>query len=182
MKTILALGFYGIAMAAAAIEPEPPSKELEPRFGLIVGGMTLLGLFGAGLGSIGTILGVASFATSFPKPDSDKRIWTNVRIQVAVNDHEGMDADGDAPDVYMWNEVGDFLGHRVDPGTISNGGFNDIKVQAQETNAQATYALLVGNNNAICIAHAEIQWPDGNEYGWVGNWARTCGKPWSVFQ
>ncbi|KAK4677392.1 hypothetical protein QC764_405770 [Podospora pseudoanserina] len=42
----------------------------------------------------------------------------------------------------------------------------------------ATYALFTANDNAICVASASITWPNGDQYGWVGDWGRECGGSW----
>lgn len=100
------------------------------------------------------------------------------RVAVALNDFAGMDADGDGPDIRLWDDYGNFLGMEADPGHIKAGNFKDIHIDQKGSTAQPTYALISANNNAICIAYLLLTWPDNQNYGWVGNWGHTCGQPW----
>lgn len=107
--------------------------------------------------------------------------WTLVRVGIAINQFEGMAADGDAPDVRLWTEDGNFTGMGLDLGQIGEGSFGDIYViQSQFSDFRPTYALFTGNPNAVCISYVQQTWAADSteEYAWVGNWGRTCDKEW----
>lgn len=117
------------------------------------------------------------FPDGFPRSD---RGLTVIRYGVALNDHKGRDADCDAPDVRLWGEDGKWIGRKLDPGYIKEGSYIDITVR--HTNpGQPTYAVFAANNNAICLSYIRMIWPNGQNWGWVGNWGRSCGRSWSVF-
>jgi hypothetical protein len=62
--------------------------------------------------------------------------------------------------------------------TVGNGQFVDIKV-SQADNRQPQYVELEQvANDAICLAYVTQVWPDGNKFGWVGDWGRHCGANW----
>lgn len=101
-----------------------------------------------------------------------------VRIQVGLNRAGGLSsADGDLPDVRLFNEAGEFLGGKYDPGSIDDGTAKDIKIK-QSAEQQAAYGLFTSNDNAICIAILSIVRPDEQRFGWTGDWAKACNGPW----
>ncbi|KAL8830627.1 MAG: hypothetical protein Q9191_001328 [Dirinaria sp. TL-2023a] len=101
------------------------------------------------VGFLGALSGIISFEEQHTLPDESK---SNLRVQVALNLKDGLGADGDGPDVRLWDETGDFIGIKVDPGYIDAGSYKDIEIDQHDTR-QPTYALLTANDNAICIAY-----------------------------
>ncbi|KAF6815474.1 hypothetical protein CPLU01_14123 [Colletotrichum plurivorum] len=85
------------------------------------------------------------------------------------------EAGGDFPDVRLWDETGEYLGGRMDPGMCEEGRTDcTTTVDTQEA---ATYTLFSGNSDAICIAWTGLNWAGGQKnYGFhPGNWAYACG-------
>ncbi|KAI9707756.1 MAG: hypothetical protein M1836_000718 [Candelina mexicana] len=68
------------------------------------------------------------------------------------------------------------------PREINSGGFFDqaLKIRKDEyQNPQATtIEVNAGGDNAVCIAYVITKWAGGESYGWLGDAARACGKPW----
>lgn len=129
------------------------------------------------IGVISGILGIAQFGMDkFAAPDSSGSV---VRFQVALDSDGGLsNAGGDIPDIRLFNEVGEFLGGRYDPGFVEDGTTSsDVRVK-QKSEHQATYALFSANDNAVCLAYISIIWPDEQKYGWLGSWGRQCGATW----
>ncbi|VBB84006.1 Putative protein of unknown function [Podospora comata] len=113
-------------------------------------------------------------------PDRPNQYETKFRIHVGLDGPSGLsNAGGDAPDIRVWNEAGQFIGAKYDPGKINHGSFKDVTVQLSQPH-QPTYALFTGNDDAICIAYITNSWADGSKYGWVGNWAdsSSCKQDW----
>jgi hypothetical protein len=134
------------------------------------------------IGLLGTALGFVQFGIdNFPKKDPDTSTATaaTIRIQVGLDTKGELDnAGGDYPDVRIFNEGGEFIGSKFDPGNIKNGGFTDLKIDVK--GQQPTYSLFSANNDAICIAYISQTWPDGQQYGWLGNMAhcQVDSMPW----
>ncbi|KAK4225463.1 hypothetical protein QBC38DRAFT_501330 [Podospora fimiseda] len=127
---------------------------------------------------ISGILGTVQFGIdNFASPDSS---GSTIRILAGLDVDGGLqNACGDLPDVRLYNEAGNFLGISADTGKIDDGTTGEIKIKHKEDKGQqAAYALFSANNNAIYIASASITWPNGDEYGWVGDWGRECGGSW----
>ncbi|KAK0672654.1 hypothetical protein QBC41DRAFT_334123 [Cercophora samala] len=113
-------------------------------------------------------------------PSRPNQYETKYRIHVALDHPNGpTNAGGDAPDIRVWNNAGQFLGGAYDPGKISHGSFRDVTVKLSQSH-QPAYALYTGNDDAICIAYITNTWADGSQYGWVGNWAdsSSCNQDW----
>ncbi|KAK4159051.1 hypothetical protein QBC43DRAFT_362692 [Cladorrhinum sp. PSN259] len=130
------------------------------------------------LGVISGVLGIIQFGIdNFAPPDA---VGSTVKILVGLDVAGGLqNAGGDLPDVRLFNEAGAFLGITADPGDIKDGTTAEIKINHNDDSGQqAAYALFSANNNAICIASASITWPNGDEYGWVGDWGAACGGSW----
>ncbi|PVH88139.1 hypothetical protein DL98DRAFT_544637 [Cadophora sp. DSE1049] len=130
------------------------------------------------LGVISGILGIISFGENNFKPP--KAVGSVVNIAVGL-DYEGglQNAGGNLPDVRLFNEGGEFLGMSTDPGDVADGAAEDITINHKSDNGQqATYGLFSANDNAICVAYLTITWPDGNKYGWTGDWGSQCGGTW----
>lgn len=103
-----------------------------------------------------------------------------IKLTVGLDVEGGLqNAGGDLPDVRLFNEAGKFLGINADPGDISEGTTAEIKVKhKKDLGQQAAYALFSANDNAICVATISITWPNGDQYGWVGDWGSECGGSW----
>ncbi|KAI5864852.1 hypothetical protein GGS23DRAFT_466452 [Durotheca rogersii] len=130
------------------------------------------------IGIISGLLGIVQFGIdNFADP---KTVGSTIRITVGLDTKGGLNnAGGDLPDVRLWNEAGDFLGIKADPGKVEHGGFKDITINhKRDSTQQPTYTLFSANNDAICIAAASITWPNGDKYSWVGDWGRQCGASW----
>jgi hypothetical protein len=126
------------------------------------------------------LIGILGFIQS-NIPDRPNQHETKFRIHVALDNARSgpSNAGGDAPDIRVWNQAGQFLGGAYDPGKISSGSFRDVTVRLSQPH-QPTYALFTGNNDAICIAYITNSWADGQQYAWVGNWAdgSSCRQSW----
>ena len=135
----------------------------------------------AAIGAIGFLseaLSIVQFGIdNFAEPET---VGSTIRIAVGLDTKGGLsNAGGDLPDVRLWNEAGDFLGMRVDPGEVTSGGFADITIPHDgDSTQQAAYTLFSANDNAICIAYASITWPSGDKYSWIGDWGHMCGYSW----
>ncbi|KAI1173620.1 hypothetical protein F4777DRAFT_589701 [Nemania sp. FL0916] len=132
------------------------------------------------VGLISGFLGILQFGIdNFAEPES---VGSTVRIAVGLDSADGKggtNLGGDLPDVRLWNEAGEFLGLKVDPGKVEDGGFHDITIKHNsDSTQQATYTLFSANNDAICVAYATITWPNGDKYAWSGNWGHQCGGSW----
>ncbi|RWA07791.1 hypothetical protein EKO27_g7314 [Xylaria grammica] len=124
------------------------------------------------------ILGIIQFGIdNFPQ---EKPSASTVRITVGLDIQGGLsNSGGDLPAVTLFNEGGGYLGRKTHPGKISSGDFHDITIEHFHGGGQqATYALFAAHNDAICIAYTSITWPSGDQYGWTGDWAPTCGGNW----
>lgn len=110
-----------------------------------------------------------------------------MRVGVGLNKDGLTNAGGDCPDVRLFNEVHEKIGTTTDPGYVGEGDYKDVEVD-QDSYQQPISALISANNNAnkngeghkdgICLAYLQVVWPDGQNYAWVGNWARHCGERW----
>ncbi|KAI1774803.1 hypothetical protein F4818DRAFT_418994 [Hypoxylon cercidicola] len=130
------------------------------------------------IGVISGVLGIIQFgADNFAAPES---VGSTIRVTVGLDYSGGLNnAGGDLPDVRLFNEGGEFIGIKVGPGKVKDGGFGDIKIDHNDdTTQQPTYALFSANNDAICIAYTSITWPNDDKYTWVGNWGHQCGGSW----
>ncbi|KAJ8130627.1 hypothetical protein O1611_g3000 [Lasiodiplodia mahajangana] len=130
------------------------------------------------IGFISGVLGIIQFGEdNLPEK---KSVGSTVRITVGLDTKGGLNnAGGDLPDVRLFNEAGEFLGIKTNPGKVRSGEFSDITIEHDwDLGQQATYALFSANKDAICIAYASITWPSGDSYGWVGDWGRQCGGSW----
>lgn len=134
------------------------------------------------IGAISGALGILQFGMdNFNSPSST---GSSIRIAVGLDVEDGLnDAGGSTPDVRLWNEAGTFLGINADPGHVGSGEFKDFTVEHKgDSTQQATYAVISGNNDAVCIAYMTITWPDGSKYAWTGDWAQLCedwiDAPW----
>lgn len=130
------------------------------------------------IGVVSGLLGLVQFGIdNFAAPETAA---SKLKIGVGLDIAGGLNnAGGDLPDVRLWNEGGEFLGISADPGKIDDGSTKEITVSHKGDNGQqATYALFSANTDAICVAYVSITWPDGNEYGWIGDWGRQCGATW----
>ncbi|KAK3901910.1 hypothetical protein C8A05DRAFT_34415, partial [Staphylotrichum tortipilum] len=77
-------------------------------------------------------------------------------------------AGGDLPDVRLFNEGGEFIGIKVDPGSVGDGSTGTIKVEHKDQNGQqAAYALFSANDNAVCVTSISITWPNGDHCLWI---------------
>lgn len=130
------------------------------------------------IGLLGSVLGIIQFGMdNFAAPDSN---GSKITVAVGLDYKGGLDnAGGDLPDVRLFNEAGGFLGMAADPGDVDSGTAVEMIVPHDEDSAQqATYGLFSANDNAICVAYVTITWPDGNQYGWSGDWGHECGGSW----
>lgn len=141
-------------------------------------GMTAGQMFFNIIGVIGTSIGIYRLG-------EDKfNLWRNnqgsaVRIQVGLDTDNGLsNAGGDLPDIRLFNEGGEFLGGKYDPGRIKDGSKGyDIRVR-QKAEQQPTYGLFTANDDAICITYLSIVWPDQQKFAWMGDWGKECGATW----
>ncbi|KAI3322529.1 hypothetical protein HD806DRAFT_500324 [Xylariaceae sp. AK1471] len=130
------------------------------------------------IGLISGVLGIIQFGIdNLPKEDS---VGSTIRVTVGLDVKDGLqNAGGNLPDIRLFNEAGDFLGIEVDPGDVGSGEFGDITIKHNgDSGQQAAYTLFSANNDAICIAYAAITWPNGDKYGWIGDWGKQCGGSW----
>lgn len=102
-----------------------------------------------------------------------------LRIQVGLNGVNGLDqAGGDLPTIQLFNEAGESLGRTKHTGKIEDGAISEDIVVLQSTRQQPTYGLFGARHDPICIAYLTIVWPDGQKFGWLGDWGQWCDGPW----
>ncbi|KAG6016160.1 hypothetical protein E4U54_002154 [Claviceps lovelessii] len=87
-------------------------------------------------------------------------------------------AGGDLPTIRVYDNLGRLLGKSHHRHAKCHDGSDNCVQSVYGIEKQPSYALLVGKSNAVCIAAVSVQYPGGDKYGWVGNWANTCGQPW----
>lgn len=131
------------------------------------------------LGIISTAMEIFNFGQdNFGSKDEDF-IGSTIKIAVGLDGGGLSGAAGDLPDVRLFNEFGVFLGIAVDTGVVESGEVGVIKVTHNNAlKQQAPYTLFSANDNAICIAMASITWPDGGQWGWIGDWGKRCNGAW----
>jgi hypothetical protein len=103
--------------------------KFEEMAGVII--MNIIGVLSGGLGIIQ--FGMDNFAT----PNT---VGSTLNFAYALN-YDGSDrnlsnADGDLPDVLLFNETGIFLGMKADRGYGADGATNNVKVDHDENNEQ----------------------------------------------
>ncbi|KAK3897163.1 hypothetical protein C8A05DRAFT_48112 [Staphylotrichum tortipilum] len=130
------------------------------------------------LSVVGTLLKFVPFIADNFAP-ADKPAST-ILFTVGLDVAGGLqNAGGDLPDVRLFNEGGEFIGIKVDPGSVGDGSTGTIKVEHNDKNGQqAAYALFSANDDAVCVASISITWPNGDQYGWLGDWGQVCGGSW----
>ncbi|KAI0868305.1 hypothetical protein GGS24DRAFT_482771 [Hypoxylon argillaceum] len=138
----------------------------------------ILGLIPLIIGIINGIIGIVETSKNHYADGKGGR--SMVRITVGLDRNHGLTgAGGDLPDVEVFNEFGVSLGKRTRPGKIKAGEYIDVDIKHNHMSTQQSpYALFGANNDAICIAMATITWPDGSQYGWMGDWGYKCGGTW----
>ncbi|KAG5979939.1 hypothetical protein E4U55_004563 [Claviceps digitariae] len=87
-------------------------------------------------------------------------------------------AGGDAPDIRVYDNLGRYMGESHHRFVTCHHGSDNCVSSVYGIKKQPSYALFIGKPNAVCIAAIAVQYPGGDKYGWVGNWAQTCGQPW----
>ncbi|KAI6355252.1 hypothetical protein MCOR25_008266 [Pyricularia grisea] len=127
---------------------------------------------------------IAEFTMGHDKHPEADHDHAAVRVYAGLNTDDLVDAGGTGPDVRLWNERGVFRGARCAErpwggeervNFIKSGDWDDIKVGLYEAEGQPTYALLSGNEDAVCIAYVTMTRPDGGKGSVLtGNWARAC--------
>lgn len=81
-------------------------------------------------------------------------------------------------DSRIWNQNGEFVGMKADPGNVKDGNLGEIHVDHEN---QGVYTLFSANNDAICVAWATTTWSDnrgGNQYAVMGDMGYICNQPW----
>ncbi len=130
------------------------------------------------LNIVGGILRFIPFASeNFGSADS---VASVIKFTVGLDVSGGLqNAGGDLPDVRLFNEAGEFIGISTDPASVRDSSTAEIRVKHNDNNGQQTaYALFSANDNAVCVASISITWPNGDQYGWVGDWGQACGGAW----
>lgn len=90
-------------------------------------------------------------------------------------------AEGDTPNVIVYDNQAAYLGEVIGrKGKCSDGADNCVQY-VKDIQKQPAYGLLVGGDDEVCLASATVTYPGGDQYGWVGNWAHTCGRPWYLY-
>jgi hypothetical protein len=142
------------------------------------------------IGIISGALGIVSFLPSlFP---SASETSSAMRLGVGLNG----DAGGNVPYILVYNANYENIGG-YDPNhqhcqsngwgsttcydrfdEIERGQFVDLEI-FQPTNQQPVYVKLEQPaNDGICLAYITHTWPDGHQYGWVGDFGAYCGADW----
>ncbi|KAJ5163582.1 uncharacterized protein N7500_005412 [Penicillium coprophilum] len=129
------------------------------------------------IGVISGILTIVSFGMdNFGEGETS---GSTIKVAVALDGPNGpTNAGGDIPDVRVWNEVGDFVGMKADPGTVGNGNLGEVKINHEN---QGVYSLFSANDDAICVAWVTTTWSDdrgGNKYAVSGDYGEACGGSW----
>ncbi|KAI9373763.1 hypothetical protein BJX61DRAFT_541431 [Aspergillus egyptiacus] len=124
---------------------------------------------------VGTLITALGFIDANMPEGPDQ---TKIQYVIANDGANGAlsNAGGDLPDVRLFDETGEFLGAKYDPGKCEEGYTTcTTEVNTQEA---VTYTLFTGNDDAICIAWTGIAWAGGQKkYGFhPGNWAYSCDQ------
>ncbi|KAI1319037.1 hypothetical protein F5Y16DRAFT_418286 [Xylariaceae sp. FL0255] len=87
-------------------------------------------------------------------------------------------AGGGIQNMKTYNEYGALIGSgRNGNEYIGNG--NPGQISCPQDNAQqAATTEFYADNDAICLAYITATWPDGQQWGWVGDWGMECGLLW----
>ncbi|KAJ0103942.1 nkyrin repeat protein [Diaporthe amygdali] len=187
--------------------PEPEAKDM-----VVPAVPALMGW----IGSIGGLLGIISFTETYitkiinainkeVKKAEEKKEKAPWAVAVAVGlDGSGLKgAQGDFPQVCLWNAHGQLLGFNKQNlklytkhkgkgefeasqerpegmPEILNGGFQTVAIPSapgQEglRGNQAAYVTMIKRSfDAICVASVHVQWPDGTNWAFDGTWGRAA--------
>ncbi|KAG6001019.1 hypothetical protein E4U21_004777 [Claviceps maximensis] len=131
----------------------------------------------------GFLIGIVGFVLSLiPKIDMHKIRYTyKVGLDGAgheIGEEPLIGAGGGAPGIRVYDNIGRLLGQVKVDGEPCGNGRDKCTTSLVNIKKQPASALFIGKRNPICIAAIGVEYPGGDNYGWVGNWAQTCGKPW----
>ncbi|MCJ1441929.1 MAG: hypothetical protein MMC23_002421 [Stictis urceolatum] len=106
-------------------------------------------------------------------------IGYDAKHNVTVDD---VNQGGSVPHLKVWNEAGQMVG-QWDKGKNKHLAVGDsIAYEIDhhpDHNAQPTYlSVSMHENDAICISHIQMTWPDGLRYNWIGDIGYACGAKW----
>ncbi|KAI9653209.1 MAG: hypothetical protein M1831_006167 [Alyxoria varia] len=145
---------------------------------------TAVGVISIIVGIFGSGITLASIAQTEQAQASEEASKTNLRVAVGL-DGNGLSNAGGKLDARIFNEFGQSLGAPSVDNECTNGDAAcDITIEHDDDHKgqQGTYGLFTGNNDAMCIAYTTITWPDGNKWGWTGDWASTSGDKCNMGQ
>ncbi|RYP10566.1 hypothetical protein DL765_008070 [Monosporascus sp. GIB2] len=115
-----------------------------------------------GLGVMSSFISIISFMSSL-FPDSP---GSNSAMRLGIGLNEG--AGGNVPEVTVFNANYENIG-------CGRGNFVDLEVHQTSNQQPLNVELEQPQNDGICLAYATHTWPDGHQYGWVGDWGAFCG-------
>ncbi|KAG5926210.1 hypothetical protein E4U42_003531 [Claviceps africana] len=132
------------------------------------------------LGLFATGLGMFSFAQH--NFIDNKTPGTTLRFQVGLNGagprgQPLSGADGQAPAVHLYNDLGDWLGSSKNSRVYCPSG-ETCDVRVGGALQQVPYTVFEANDDGVCLAYITVSWHDGTQYAWTGNYARYCNHPW----
>ncbi|KID82326.1 hypothetical protein MGU_10356 [Metarhizium guizhouense ARSEF 977] len=136
----------------------------------------------AGFGFGATVMGAISLTVPRPIIFNPNNIVYSFKLGLdGAGANEGFDllrgAGGRAPKILVFDNHGKQLGQTKKQAKCGDGEDHCVEV-VKNIKKQPAYALLLGQDNPICLASASVTYPSGDRYAWVGNWAHTCNKPW----
>ncbi|KAI1171063.1 hypothetical protein F4777DRAFT_75776 [Nemania sp. FL0916] len=94
------------------------------------------------------------------------------------NDGALNNAGGNLPDIRIWEENGNFIDIKTNDGNKCKDGSVVCNSAIEDVEVQPTYSLFTGNDDALCISYATVNFPgDTSMYATtIGGWARLCSE------
>lgn len=153
--------------------------------GTLVGmGSILSTTLGFGFATGTAIMGAVSLTVNRPVIFNPNNIIYSFKLGLdGAGASEGYDAlrgsGGRAPQIRAFDNQGHQIGLTKKKKKCGSGEDHCMQV-VKGIKKQPAYALLVGQEDPVCVASVSVTYPSGDKYAWVGNWAHTCNRPWYV--
>ncbi|KAH9895477.1 hypothetical protein F4778DRAFT_747010 [Xylariomycetidae sp. FL2044] len=140
----------------------------------------------AAIGLIGDVLGLVTMGMDAGAPPEGPKVAFNFYVgNDGAKDPnntnaqgKGLDnAGGNKPEVWIWEDNGDFI-KKDKPGDKCKDGVIVCGVEIDNVSVAPEYALIIGQNDAICLSYAIVDWPNQEaRFGsLLGAWAKTCSQ------
>lgn len=139
-------------------------------------------MVGGGFGLGASLMGAISLTVPRPTIWNPYNIIYSFKLGLdGAGANEGYDllrgAGGRAPKILVFDNHGKQIGQTKKQVKCGDGEDHCVEV-VKNIKKQPAYAMLLGQDNPICLASASVTYASGDRYAWVGNWAHTCNKPW----